>query len=133
MSEENIEETPVAEEAPKKNTRAKKTEEPKAAPAPKRENPIPGSPEIDDKFPGDLGYRYNEAFSMIKDRVDELQAEIAELNELRAAISRVRPAPEPVDPADAWRQQKEIQRRIREHEDSKKAQVAAVLRDMKLL
>ena len=131
MSEETpIEE--VAEEAPKKEKRVKK-EEPKEAPAPKRENPIPGSPEIDDLFPGDEGYRYGTAFEMIVERINDLEDEIKELHELRRNIAAVQPKAKPLDSVEMWQSQQAIQRRLKAEEDDRKLKVQAVLREMKLL
>ena len=126
-------ETTTYEETPKKSTRAKKTEEPKAAPAPKRENPIPGSPEIDGKFPGDEGYQYDAATKGIRDEVKALKEKIEELQELARAITSSKPVKKKASAHDMWLAQKAIDAGIRAEADAKKAQVAAVLKEMKLL
>ena len=137
MSEENIEETPVVEETPKKNTRAKKTEpkaeEPKAAPAPKRENPIPGAPELDGKFPGDEGYKYGTAVELLVEAIRELADKSEELQTVLREIQAARPKAKPMDSAEIWSTQQKIQKRIRAEEDAKKVQIAAVLKEMNLL
>lgn len=138
MSEENIEQTPVAEEAPKKNTRAKKTEEPKAeepkaAPAPKRENPIPGAPELDGKFPGDEDYKYGTAVELLQKEIRALADKSEELQNVLREVQAARPKSAPVSSTQIWSSQQKIQKRIRAEEDAKKAQIAAVLKEMNLL
>lgn len=136
MSEENIE-TPVAEEAPKKNTRAKRTEpkaeEPKAAPAPKRENPIPGAPELDGKFPGDEGYKYGTAVELLVKEIRELADKSEELQTVLREVQAARPKAKPMGSGEIWETQQKIQKRIRAEEDAKKVQIAAVLKEMNLL
>ena len=128
MSEETpIEEVATKEAAPKKEKRVKE------APAPKRENPIPGSPEIDDLYPGDEGYRYGTAFEMIVERINDLEDEIKELHELRRSIAAVQPKAKPMDSVEMWQSQQAIQRRLKAEEDERKLKVQAVLREMKLL
>jgi len=125
MSEETpIEEVAAEEAAPKKENRAK---------APKRENPIPGSPEIDDLFPGDEGYRFGTAFEMIVERINDLEDEIKELHELRRKIAAVQPKAKQLDSVEMWQSQQAIQRRLKAEEDERKLKVQAVLREMKLL
>lgn len=132
MSEENIE-TPAAEEAPKKTTRAKKTEEPKAAPAPKRENPIPGAPELDGKFPGDEGYKYSTAEELLVKEIRELADKSRELQTVLREVQAARPKAKPIGGSEIWETQQKIQKRIRAEEDAKKVQIAAVLKEMNLL
>lgn len=132
MSEEKIE-TPVAEEAPKKSTRAKKTEEPKAAPAPKRVNPIPGAPELDGKFPGDDGYKYDAAVELLVKEIRELADKSEALQDAVREIQAARPKTKPMDSAEIWATQQRVQKRIQAEQDAKKLQIAAVLKEMNLL
>ena len=131
MKEENT--TP--EEAPKKSTRksSKPVETVSAVPKPARVNPVPGAPEIDGKFPGDPKYKYAAAHQGIRDEVNELKAKIEELQELARAITSAQPAVKKSSSYDMWVAQKAIEASIRGEADAKKAQVAAVLREMKLL
>ncbi len=128
MNDENIE-TPAA---PKKS-RAKKTEEPKAAPAPKRENPVPGAPEIDGKFPSDEGYNYGAALEMLLEAHQELKAEMEKLEDVRRGLVNLRPTVSAPSSDVVWRSQQAIQRRIQAEKDERKTKVAAVLKEMNLL
>ena len=126
MSEEKIE-TPVAEDAPKKETRAKKAE------APKRVNPVPGSPEIEGNFPGDPLYDYSAAQKMITERVRELQDEIDEIREMQRNVMAMKPTSPVRTDADRWNAQQELQRQIEAERNSQKIKVAEILKDMGLL
>ena len=127
------EETPAILTPKKTKSTRKPVESEAAVPEVKRENPIPGSPEIDGKFPGDDGYKYTAATKGIRDEVNVLKAKIEELQQLARAIVSAQPAVKKSSSYDMWVAQKEIEASIRGEADAKKAQVAAVLKEMNLL
>jgi hypothetical protein len=131
MNEENI--TSEEPTTTKKSTRKPSKPVEAAVPEPARVNPIPGSPEIDGKFPGDDGYKYAAANKGIRDEVNVLKAKIEELQALSRAITSAQPAVKKSSSYDMWVAQKAIEANIRGEADAKKAQVAAVLKEMNLL
>jgi hypothetical protein len=100
---------------------------------PKRENPIPGSPEIDGKFPGDEGYDYEAAYAALtaeaKGHEDAAAAAVA----VRHKLGGVRPEPKKLTSTELWLSQQATRRMIQAESDEKKNKIAAVLREMKLI
>jgi|GEM_PF-5497614 len=138
MSEDGIEyqedgEKTVSKSNSKRGSRIKQPDKPEAEPVIERQNPIPGAPEIENKYPGDDGYRYGTAYEMIAERVLDLEAEIKELIALRKKIATLQPAPPVLDPALVWESQQAIQRRLKAEADERKLKVRAVLKEMDLL
>ena len=122
------------ENTPKKTKSTRKPVEAiVAVPEPARVNPVPGSPEIDGKFPGAPKYKYAAAQKGIRDEVNALKAKIEELQALSRAITSAQPAVKKSSSYEMWVAQKAIEASIRGEADAKKAQVAAVLKEMNLL
>ena len=127
------EETPAILTPKKTKSTRKPVEAEAAVPEPARVNPVPGSPEIDGKFPGDPKYKYAAAQKGIRDEVNALKAKIEELQALSRAITSAQPVVKKASSHDMWVAQKAIEDSIRGEADAKKAQVAAVLKEMNLL
>tara|TARA_R110000824_G_scaffold238429_1_gene427215 strand:- start:3164 stop:3505 length:342 start_codon:yes stop_codon:yes gene_type:complete len=113
MNEDSIDPAPI-EEAPKKSTRAK---------APAKREPVVG----DDDF------NYNAAVETINAEIKALEAKIEELTKSRHDINAARPVAIPATHDEIWKSQRAIRKRIDAKRDDQKTQVAAVLREMKLL
>ena len=101
--------------------------------APKRTNPVEGSPEIYDKFPGDEGYDYESATRILNDGVNRAKAKMAEAQELRTAVLSRRPATLRRTDAERWQAQRDLQNSASAVDLERKAKIALVLKQMDLM
>ena len=130
MTEEKIETTPAAEEAPKKSTRVKK----EAPAAPPRVNPIPGAPELDGKLPGDQGYNYDEAIRQMAEKRVELDREMKAASAVAKSLGLLRVEKQVVlTDHERWQADQRTSAKIEKAAAARKEQVAAVLKEMDLL